>query len=118
MWKINVYSIVLNNDFFHIEQGGVMEDTGTFIEVYGDFKMRKLTEDDLEQFNGFLRYAFQVTMEDLLHTGWTEDKIMHAKMPILQNAYVLGWFYHGKLASMIVVNSMKVNIHDNICNMG
>ena len=35
-----------------------MEDTEKFIEKYGDFKMRKLTEDDLEQFNGLLRYAF------------------------------------------------------------
>lgn len=95
-----------------------MENTEKFIELYGDFKMRKLTEDDLEQFNGLLRYAFQITMDELLHTGWTENQIMHAKMPILKNAYVLGWFYHDKLASMIVVYSMKVNIHDNICKMG
>lgn len=61
-----------------------MEDTKKFIKVYGDFKMRKLTKDDLEQFNGLLRYAFQITMEDLLHTGWTEDQIMQAKMPILK----------------------------------
>ena len=27
-----------------------MKDTEKFIEVNGDFKMRKLTEDDLEQF--------------------------------------------------------------------
>jgi predicted acetyltransferase len=95
-----------------------MEETEKFIEVYGDFKMRKLTENDLEQFNGLLRYAFQITVDELLHTGWTEEQIMHAKKPILKNAYVLGWFYHDKLASMIVVYSMKVNIHDNICSMG
>lgn len=35
-----------------------MENKDNFIEAYGDFKMRKLTEDDLEQFNGLLRYAF------------------------------------------------------------
>ncbi len=95
-----------------------MKDTKKYIQVYGDFKMRKLTEEDLEQFNGLLRYAFQITMDELLHSGWTEDQIMRAKMPILKNAYVLGWFYHEKLASMIVVYSMKVNIHDNICKMG
>ena len=55
-----------------------MEDTEKFIEIYGDFKMRKLTQSDLEEFNGLLRYAFQITMEDLLHTGWTEEQIMHA----------------------------------------
>ena len=95
-----------------------MEDTEKFIEVNGDFKMRKLTEGDLEQFNGLLRYAFQITMEDLIQTGWTEEQIMHAKMPILNNAYVLGWFYHDKLASMVVVYSMKINIHNIICKMG
>ena len=27
-----------------------MEDTEKFIEIYGDFKMRKLTQSDLEEF--------------------------------------------------------------------
>ena len=67
LMKIIVF--IFKNNFLHIEQGGFMGDTEKFIEVYGNFKMRKLTEDDLEQFNGLLRYAFQITMEDLLLTG-------------------------------------------------
>ena len=72
-----------------------MKEEKKYLQANGDFKMRKLTENDLEQFNGLLRYAFQITMEDLLHTGWTEEQIMHAKMPILKNAYVtiiILWF--------------------------
>ena len=51
------------------------------LEVRGDFQMRQLDLDDLEQFNALLRYAFQVTTDELLKTGWEEDEIMYAKMP-------------------------------------
>ena len=80
--------------------------------------MRELDKSDLEQFNALLQYAFQVTSYELLQTGWEQDEIKYAKRPILEAAYVLGWFYREKLASMIVVYSMKVNIHDNIMDMG
>ena len=43
---------------------------------------------------------------------------MYAKMPVLKASYVLGWFYHEKLASMIVVYPMQVNIQDEIMEMG
>ena len=89
-----------------------------YLETNGDFAMRQLTEEDLDQFNALLRYAFQVTTDELLKTGWTEDEIKYAKAPVLGSSYVLGWFYKGNLASMIVVYPMKVNIHDNICDMG
>lgn len=36
-----------------------MKDKEMFIEEYGEFKMRKLTEDDLEQFNGFYAMHFK-----------------------------------------------------------
>ena len=74
-----------------------------YLEVKGDFKMRRLDGGDLEQFNALLRYAFQVTADELVKSGWTENEMMYAKMPVLQSSYVLGWFYHEKLASMIVV---------------
>ena len=88
------------------------------LEVRGDFQMRQLDLDDLEQFNALLRYAFQVTTDELLKTGWNEDDIMYAKMPVLKSSYVLGWFYHDKLASMIVVYPMQINIQDEIMEMG
>lgn len=89
-----------------------------YLETNGDYRMRELDKSDLEQFNALLQYAFQVTSYELLQTGWEQDEIKYAKRPILEAAYVLGWFYREKLASMIVVYSMKVNIHDNIMDMG
>ncbi len=92
--------------------------THTYLETDGEFKMRELDKGDLEQFNSLLQYAFQVTSYDLFQTGWKQDEIKYAKRPILEEAYVVGWFYHDKLASMIVVYSMKVNVHDIIMDMG
>ena len=94
------------------------KDTHTYLEVNGDFRMRELDHNDLEQFNALLQYAFQVTSYDLFQTGWEQEEIKYAKRPILEDAYVLGWFYKEKLASMIVVYSMQINIQDNIMAMG
>ena len=79
------------------------KDKHIYLEANGDFRMRELDKSDLEQFNALLQYAFQVTSYDLFQTGWEQDEIKYAKRPILEEAYVLGWFYHEKLASMIVV---------------
>lgn len=89
-----------------------------YLEVNDEFRMRELDKSDLEQFNALLQYAFQVTSYDLFQTGWQQEEIKYAKRPILEEAYVLGWFYKEKLASMIVVYSMKVNVYDEIMNMG
>ena len=78
-----------------------------YLETNGDYRMRELDKSDLEQFNALLQYAFQVTSYELLQTGWEQDEIKYAKRPILEAAYVLGWFYREKLASMIVVYSMN-----------
>jgi len=94
------------------------QEVHTYLETDGDFRMRELDRSDLEQFNALLQYAFQVTSYDLFQTGWQQEEIKYAKRPILEEAYVLGWFYKEKLASMIVVYSMKVNIHDEIMDMG
>lgn len=93
-------------------------ETHYYIETDGDFRMRELDKQDLEQFNALLQYAFQVTSYDLFQTGWQQEEIKYAKRPILEEAHVLGWFYKEKLASMIVIYSMKVNIHDEIMEMG
>ena len=82
------------------------------------FQMRQLNEDDLEQFNNLLRYAFQVSRDDLVKSGWEEDEIQHAKAPILEHAYALGWFYQDTLASQIVIYPMEVNVYGEICCMG
>ena len=94
------------------------KDTHSYLEVNGDIRMRELDHNDLEQFNALLQYAFQVTSYEHFQTGWEQEEIKYAKRPILEDAYVLGWFYKEKLASMIVVYSMQINIQDNIMVMG
>ena len=74
-----------------------------YLEVNGDFRMRELDKSDLDQFNALLQYAFQITTKELFETGWAQDEIKYAKRPILEEAYVIGWFYKNRLASMIVV---------------
>lgn len=82
------------------------------------FHMKQLEPGDLEQFNNLLRYAFQVTGNELHETGWEEEEIKKAKMPILDQAFALGWFDDKTLASQIVVHDMEVNIYGEIYKMG
>ena len=44
---------------------------------------RPLTIDDAEQYNALLRYAFQVTEQDLSESGWKDDEIKQSKFPVL-----------------------------------
>lgn len=80
--------------------------------------IRELTARDLEQFNALLRYAFQVTDEELYKIGWKEDEIKQSKFPVLESADVLGWFEGDRLASQIAVYPMQINIHGRIRDMG
>lgn len=82
------------------------------------FAMRELNEGDLEDFNNLLRYAFQVTNRELTKTGWEIDEIKHEKAPILELAYVLGWFHREKLVSQIVVYPMRVNVFGTLYHIG
>ena len=94
------------------------KNTHKHIKVNGNFVMRELDYSDLDQFNSLLQYAFQVTTYDLYKIGVKQEEMKYAKRPMLEEAYVVGWFYKEKLASMILVYSMKINIHDNIMDMG
>ena len=51
------------------------KDTHTYLEVNGDFRMRELDHNDLEQFNALLQYAIQVTSYELFQTGWEQEEI-------------------------------------------
>ena len=82
------------------------------------FTMRQLDERDLDQFNALLRYAFQVTSDDLVKSGWAEDEIKVSKAPILKGSFVLGWFHKERLASQVVVYPMQVNIQGELFDMG
>ena len=83
-----------------------------------NFVFKKLEQGDIEEFNSLLRYAFQVTSSELKQSGWSDKDIKKSKQPIFDFSYVLGYFYKGKLASQIVIYPMKVNIQDEIFDMG
>lgn len=82
------------------------------------FTFKQLDESDIEEFDALLRYAFQVTSSDMARVGWSDNEIKQSKKPIFDSAYVLGWFYKGRLASQIVVYPMEVNIQGRIFSMG
>ena len=81
------------------------------------FKIRYLTLEDLEMFNNLLRYAFQVSNNELITLGYEIEEIKQAKSAVLSKAKVLGWFDGEKLASQIAVYPMKMNIHGVIYKM-
>lgn len=81
------------------------------------FKIRYLTLKDLDDFNNLLRYAFQVSNNELITLGYEVDEIKQAKSAVLSKAKVLGWFDGQKLASQIAVYPMKMNIHGVIYKM-
>lgn len=83
-----------------------------------NFVFKKLDQGDIEEFNSLLRYAFQVTSSELKQSGWSDKDIKKSKQPIFDFSYVLGYFHKGKLASQIVIYPMKVNIQDEIFDMG
>lgn len=81
-------------------------------------KMKKLETGHLQQFNQLLRYVFQVTNQDLQKVGWEEREITLAKLPILEQADVLGWFDGDKLVSQAAVYPFQVNIFGKLYAMG
>lgn len=81
------------------------------------FRIRYLTLEDLDDFNNLLRYAFQVSNNELINLGYEIDEIKQAKSAVLSKAKVLGWFDGEKLASQIAVYPMKMNIHGIIYKM-
>lgn len=83
-----------------------------------DLELRRLEAKDFTQFNDILRYAFQVTDEQLLKVGWKHDEIKRSKFPILEKAEVIGWFEEERLAAQIAVYPLQVNISGNIYDMG
>ena len=73
--------------------------------------IRKLTAQDLDQYNGLLRYAFQVTEKTLLESGWEDEDIKQSKFPVLERASVWGCFDGDELVSQFAVYPLEMNIH-------
>lgn len=81
-------------------------------------EMKKVETKHLQQFNQLLRYVFQVTNHDLQQVGWEEREITLAKLPVLRQADVFGWFDEDKLVSQIAVYPFKINIFGQEYDMG
>ncbi len=83
-----------------------------------DYEIRYLKTDDLEQYNSLLRYAFQITEQDLAMSGWRGDEIKRSKFPILKRADVLGCFDRDELVSQIAVYPLKMNVYNAVYPVG
>ena len=82
------------------------------------YQIRPLTTDDLDQYNALLRYAFQVTEQELFDTGWKDEEIKQSKCPVLKRADVLGCFDGENLVSQFAVYPLKMNIYDAVYHVG
>lgn len=85
---------------------------------YANYSIRDLTTDDVEQYNALLRYAFQVTEQDLIKSGWCAEEIKQSKFPVLKRADILGCYDGDTLVSQFAVYPLKMNIYDNIYMIG
>lgn len=80
--------------------------------------IRNLTTNDLEQYNDLLRYAFQVTEQDLTEAGWQSEDIKQSKFPVLERADVLGCFDGESLVSQFAVYPLQMNIYNAVMPVG
>lgn len=83
-----------------------------------NLKLRAVGNEYLEQYNQLLRYVFQVTTQELSTIGWQEKEILHAKLPTMERADVLGWFDGENLVSQLAVYPMKVKVFSRTYDMG
>lgn len=83
-----------------------------------NYDIRHLTTDDLEQYHALLRYAFQITEQNLSECGWRNDEIKQSKFPILERADVLGCFDAHALVSQVAVYPLEMNIYHTVYPIG
>ena len=82
------------------------------------YHIRDLTTNDISQYNALLRYAFQVTEQDLINAGWQGDEIKQSKFPVLERADILGCYDGETLVSQFAVYPLKMNIYNEIYPIG
>lgn len=85
---------------------------------HNDYEIRYLKTDDLEQYNALLRYAFQITEQQLTEYGWQDEEIKQSKFPVIERADVLGTFDNDELVSQIAVYPIKMNIYGAVYSVG
>lgn len=82
------------------------------------YTIRDLTVDDLDQYNALLRYAFQVTEQELMADGWSNDSIEQSKFPVIKRADILGCYDGDELISQFAVYPLKMNIYQAVYQVG
>lgn len=82
------------------------------------YEIRKLTIKDIDQYNALLRYAFQLTEQDLTQVGWQADEIRQSKFPVLERADVLGCYDGEELVSQFAVYPLEMNIYGGVVPVG
>lgn len=82
------------------------------------YTIRNLTTQDLEQYNRLLRYAFQVTEQDLAKYGWGDEEIKQSKFPVLERADILGCYDKETLVSQFAVYPLKMDVYGGIFPVG
>ncbi len=82
------------------------------------YVIRDLTTDDLDQYNALLRYAFQVTEQELAAAGWRDEEIKQSKFPILERADILGCYDENHLVSQFAVYPIPMNVFGAIYPIG
>lgn len=94
------------------------QEEATKKEAEFPYVIRDLTTKDLDQYDALLRYAFQVTEQELMQAGWDDDEMKQAKFPVLQRADVLGCYDGEELVSQFAVYPIQMNIYDNVYSIG
>ena len=82
------------------------------------YVIRDLTTKDVDQYNKLLRYAFQVTEQELMEYGWESEEIKQSKFPIIERVDILGGFAGDKLVSQFAVYPLKMNIRNRTYDIG
>lgn len=83
-----------------------------------NYVIRSLTTGDLEQYNALLRYAFQVTEQDLAQYGWDDEEIKQSKFPVLERADILGCYDGETLVSQFAVYPLTMNVYGSVLPVG
>lgn len=88
-------------------------------DIRKNLKIKSLEAKDVEQFNDLLRYVFQVTDKELSDSGYEDGEIQRAKVPVLDESDVIGWFNDKEeLISQLAIYPCEVNIHGKVFKMG
>lgn len=76
--------------------------------------MRKIKEEEIDQFSDLMKYVFQVSKDMIDDEGQMRKEKSHQLKP----GTAIGWFENNKLISQIVTLPFQVNIHGVTYEMG